>query len=278
MGKRCFGHCRRGRVAPRGARAHSNSLQIARPSRGSNALRAVLGRCADPDCFRRGRAALLAFLLASLGPAWAAAQSGEGRAGGWLFRAGFNEWAPSVRSGELGVPNTPGARVNLRPNSQVFVGLTYLLNESWAVDVPLTLPFSNELEGAGATKDVGVLATVQTQPLSVLLRHRWAPMYGVFRPYVAAGPSYVRMEGAQPTKALTALGLAGSGQAPTVRAESKWAPTFGAGLTYDYNQQIFFELSVMKTLVSTRLSFSGGQRVDVDVDPMVFSTSVGWRF
>jgi outer membrane protein len=221
-------------------------------------------------CFAGGVLALLG------GSAWA--DFPVPRMGDVTVRGGFAEWAPSVRSGDFSAPSLPGSRVGMRPNSQVYAGITYYLSERLAVDLPLTAGFDNELEGAGALKGAGTLARVETLPVTALFQYRFAPVFGVFRPYLAAGPSYVRMWAGHTTAALDAVSGAGTGRSTTMRLQSKWAPTFGAGLTYDYSAQVFLELSMMKTLVSTRLTLSTGQSLQADLHPTVFSTSMGWRF
>ena len=221
-------------------------------------------------CFAVGVLALLG------GSAWA--DFPVPRMGDVTVRGGFAEWAPSVRSGDFSAPSLPGSRVGMRPNSQVYAGITYYLSERLAVDLPLTAGFDNELEGAGVLKGAGTLARVETLPVTALIQYRFAPVSGVIRPYLAAGPSYVRMRAGHTTAALDAVSGAGTGRSTTMRLQSKWAPTFGAGLTYDYSAQVFLELSMMKTLVSTRLTLSTGQSLQADLHPTVFSTSMGWRF
>ena len=96
--------------------------------------------------------------LASAVAALALALSGGAQAqtaGSWLVRAGATQISPQVTSGDLSAPSFTGTKVNVRADTQLAGGITYMLTDHWAVDVPLALPFKHDVIGAGAIAGVG---------------------------------------------------------------------------------------------------------------------------
>ena len=45
--------------------------------------------------------------------------------------------------------------MDVRADTQLAGGITYMLTDHWAVDVPLALPFKHDVIGAGAIAGVG---------------------------------------------------------------------------------------------------------------------------
>ena len=76
-------------------------------------------------------------------------------AGSWLVRAGATQISPQVTSGDLSPPSFTGSKVDVRADTQLAGGITYMLTDHWAVDVPLALPFKHDVIGAGAIAGVG---------------------------------------------------------------------------------------------------------------------------
>ncbi|HVL44789.1 MAG TPA: OmpW family outer membrane protein, partial [Acidovorax sp.] len=68
-------------------------------------------------------------------------------AGSWLVRAGATQISPQVTSGDLSAPSFTGTKVDVRADTQLAGGITYMLTDQWAVDVPLALPFKHDIMG-----------------------------------------------------------------------------------------------------------------------------------
>ena len=104
--------------------------------------------------------------------------------------------------------------MDVRADTQLAGGITYMLTDHWAVDVPLALPFKHNIMGAGAIAGVGKIGEVKALPISLLFQYRFMEPSAQFRPYLGAGPTYAKFYKARSTAALTSL-TGGSPSNPT---------------------------------------------------------------
>ena len=84
--------------------------------------------------------------VAALSSASAYAQS----QGSWLVRGGFMQLAPQVTSGVLSAPSLAGVQTSVSNSTQFAGGITYMVSDNLAMDLPLALPFQHDLYGAGS--------------------------------------------------------------------------------------------------------------------------------
>ena len=101
--------------------------------------------------------AFLTFSALALAASMASAQS----AGTWLGRVGATTIAPQVSSGVMTAPSFEGTKTDVSSASQVSGGVTYMYTDNFSVDVPLALPFTHKLYGAGALAGAGQIGQVQ---------------------------------------------------------------------------------------------------------------------
>ena len=71
-------------------------------------------------------------------------------AGTWSVRLGATRIDPQTSSGWLSTPSVPDTRVDVKANSQLTGGVTYMVTNNWAIDVPMGLPFKHDFVGNGA--------------------------------------------------------------------------------------------------------------------------------
>ena len=81
--------------------------------------------------------------------------------GSLLVRGGFTQISPDVSSGNLTAPSFANTKVDVLSDTQLSGGITYMLTDHWAVDVPLALPFKHDTVGAGAIAGVGKIGVTQ---------------------------------------------------------------------------------------------------------------------
>jgi outer membrane protein len=196
-------------------------------------------------------------------------------AGSWMARIGATMISPDVKSGDLTAPSLPGTQVDVGDNTQLGGGLTYMVTDHFAIDLPLALPYRHELTGAGAIAGAGKIGEVRALPVTLIGEWRFGAANAQVRPYVGAGLTYAKTYRERSTGTLSAL----TGGSPTTfTVGSKFAPTLAAGLVYNVNEKFFVEGVVHKTFLKQTAQLSTGQSIDLTVDPWAFSIGVGTRF
>ncbi len=208
-------------------------------------------------------------LLASV----ASAQS----AGTWLGRLGMTTIAPQVSSGDMSAPSFPGTKSDVSSASQVSGGVTYMYTDNFSVDVPLALPFTHKLIGAGALAGAGQIGEVQALPLTVFFQYRFLEANSQFRPYLGLGATYAYFFNEKGGAALTAMTNPG-GPTTTIKVDSKFTVTPQIGLTYAIDDKLFVDVFYSKSMLQTRNTFSTGQTLDITLDPASYGFTIGTKF
>ena len=216
-------------------------------------------------------AALSAGLLATTG---ASAQS----AGSLMLRLGATKIKPNVTSGDLTAPSFAGTKVDIRSNTQLGGGLTYMLTDNFAIDVPLALPFKHDIVGAGAIAGVGKIGEVRALPITVLGQYRFFEAKSPFRPYLGAGLTYARFYKARSTTALSALTGGTPANPTTLSVKSKLAATVQLGASFAFSERWFVDANVTRTFLKTRTTLSTGQTLDAKLNPDSIGIAVGYLF
>ena len=106
-------------------------------------------------------------------------------------------------------------------------------------------------------------------------QYRFGAPEARLRPYLGAGPTYVKFYRERGTGALSALT---GGSPTTLSVQSKLALTVQAGATWAVNQRWFVDAMVAKTFLKTRTTLSTGQTLDIRSDPLTLALGVGYRF
>lgn len=196
-------------------------------------------------------------------------------AGTWMLRAGVATIAPQVSSGDLTAPSFAGTKVDVLSATQIGGGVTYMLTNNIAIDVPLALPFKHDIVGDGAIKGVGKLGETQALPITVFAQYRFLDANAKFRPYAGIGLTYAKFFKEKGTATLSALT---GGHPTTLSIQSKAALTPQLGATYALNDKWFVDAFVSKTFLKNRTTLSTGQTIDVKLDPLSYGVHVGYKF
>ena len=198
--------------------------------------------------------------------------------GSLLVRGGFTQISPDVSSGNLTAPSFANTKVDVLSDTQLSGGITYMLTDHWAVDVPLALPFKHDTVGAGAIAGVGRIGEVKALPVTIFAQYRFLEPQAKIRPYVGLGLTYAKFYKERGTAALNGL-TGGTPANPTLlSAESKLGLTPQVGVSIALNDRWFVDLAYYKTFVKTRNTLSTGQHIDIKLNPDVFAIGVGYRF
>ena len=199
----------------------------------------------------------------------AAAQS----EGTLLVRLGATRVMPQVNSDDLTPAPISNIKIDIKAASQLSGGFTYMLTDNWALDIPWSLPFKHDIVGDGAIAGAGKIGSFKLLPPALLAAYRFFEPASVVRPWIGAGPRYVRLYGADTTDALT--GLVGP---VSLKLDSKFAPMVQVGLSGAISPKYRIEASIEKTFVSTTGTLSNGQSIRVRVDPLAVSLGIAAAF
>jgi outer membrane protein len=198
--------------------------------------------------------------------------------GSWLVRGGIMQLAPQVTSGTLTAPSLPGEQSSVSNSTQYAGGITYMLSNSVAIDLPIALPFKHNLYGAGSIAGVGKIGDTKAIPATVMVQYRFGETSGMFRPYLGLGVTYAKFDGEHTTAALSGL-TGGTPLTPTTLSiQSKLAATMQMGASYKIDERWFVDGAITKTPLKTRNTLSTGQTLDISLNPIGISLGVGMRY
>lgn len=224
---------------------------------------------------RAGEALAAVAAAASLAcPGLAAAQS----AGSWLVRAGATTIQPHVTSGDLSTPSTPRSQADIKPDTQPTAGITYMLSDHWALDLPLSAGFKLDVVGAGALAGAGRLAEVKAMPVTLMLQWRFGAADAALRPYLGLGPTYGRFYDSRSTAALTAITGGTPARSTNFEFESTWTASVQLGAVWRFAPRWQVDASVWHTPLKTEGRLSTGQTLSLKVNPLSASLGLAYRF
>ncbi|WP_367848520.1 OmpW family protein [Rhodoferax sp. WC2427] len=199
-------------------------------------------------------------------------------AGTWMLRGGLMNITPKVDSGDLSASSLPGTKIDSNGNTRLAGGITYMVTDQWALDLPLALPFKHTLTGAGAIQGVGKIGETKALPMSLFGQYRFGEASAQFRPYVGAGLTYAKFFKERGNATLTGITGGTASNPTTLKLESNLALSIQAGATVALNDRWFVEGSVVKTFLKTKGTLSTGQTIDVTLNPLTLALSLGYRF
>jgi outer membrane protein len=216
--------------------------------------------------------------LIVLGAAFTALPAAAQTAGSVMIRAGATQIKPNVDSGALSPPSLPNTTASIRSDTQFGGGLTYMVTNNFAIDLPIALPFKHEIDGDGAIKGVGKIGEVKALPITLLGQYRFLAPDAMLRPYVGAGVTYAKFYKAQSTAALSVLTGGTPSNPTTLEIKSKFAATVELGASFAIDKRWFVDAFVARTFLKTRATLSTGQTLDMKVDPNSYSLTLGYTF
>jgi outer membrane protein len=189
-------------------------------------------------------------------------------AGDFYVRAGISAMEPDT--GSESFSTIPRSGVQLDSDVTLGGALGWFVTDSVALEISSSLPYSPDLEGNGQLKELGIgnIGDVKYVPTYVTVNWFIEDTSAV-TPYLGAGVAFNKFydENAEPS------GL-------DVNLDSTFTPTFLAGVELDFGVPVLVNFDVRYTLLDTDATFSGAidETVEMEIDPVVFSLGVGYRF
>lgn len=195
-----------------------------------------------------------------------AAPAATAAQGDWLVRIGLSHVAPQVDSD----PTALGANTGVDVDSDTRPSFTiaYMFAEHWAVELLGALPFEHDIEAAGTISGLGTIGRTKHLPPVLSLQYHFQPGRRI-RPYAGLGVNYTHFFD---TKAQGAL--AGT----SLELDDSWGLAAQLGLDFDVANGWFGNVDVRYVDIDTQASNPAAGTFDVELDPWVFTLSVGRVF
>ena len=198
-------------------------------------------------------------------------------AGDVMIQLGWDKIMPKVKSGDLSPSPVPGAKIDIKSASALFLTATYMITNDLSIEVLGGLPYKHDVVGAGSMSGLGKVGSVHQIAPTVLLQYRFLPADAPFRPYVGAGPTFAKFYDAKGSPTLTAVTNPG-GPPTTISTDSAWGGTLQAGANWKFDKHWFIDASILKTFIKTKATLSTGQSASARLDPVAINASVGYTF
>jgi outer membrane protein len=214
----------------------------------------------------------VASLLAALAVVTAAAPAAA-KQGDVLIRVRAVMVSPNESSGPV-LPSFPGASVGVSNSFAPEIDFTYMATDHIGAEL-IVATTKHNIDGRGTLESVGKLASTWVLPPTLTLQYHFLPEAKV-RPYVGAGINWSIFYSDNASDQLKAA------VGPTDVSLSNsvgWA--LQAGVDFDLSEKVFLNLDVKYIDMSTTATLTSGalvNRVDVDINPLVFGVGLGMRF
>ena len=201
------------------------------------------------------KAAVLILALASAFPVMA--QQSEGN---WLVRG--RATSLNFHNGQAdGLPLAGTAKIEAGDRWIPEVDISYFFTRNIAAELVLTYPQNIDISIGGAKR-----GTIRALPPSLLLQYHFTD-FGAFKPYLGAGLNYTRfykrnniLNGAASVDN-SSFGLAGQ-----------------LGFDYALNKNWLINADAKYVQMNTDVKLNGSKIGKVDLDPMIYSVGIGYRF
>ena len=177
-------------------------------------------------------------------------------AGDWKFRVGAGVVDPKSSNGDV---------ANVESGTSLVFNGAYFFADAWAIEVLASLPFSHDIELAADGTEVG---ETKHLPPTVSLQY-YFPTNSAFKPYAGAGLNYTIFFDESTTGPLEGVDL-------DLDASLGFAAQLG--FDYDYSDNMFVNFDIRWINIETDAELDGVALETVEIDPLVYSITLGWRF
>lgn len=183
--------------------------------------------------------------------------------GDWLLRVGGGMVDPKSDNSTI---------VSVDSGSTLIFNGTYFFSPNVGLELLAAFPFSHDIhDPTGAVK----LAETEHLPPTLSLQYHFNTDAS-FRPYVGAGLNFTTFFDEQTTETLnTALGLTSS----SLKLDHSFGIAVQLGADIDVSDRMFLNLDIRWIDIDTEASIPEADlNFDVEIDPMVYSIALGWKF
>lgn len=214
-------------------------------------------------------------------------------AGDWVLRLGATQVEPREDSDDLrangevlllggGPLSGPGQSSSVGIDNDIQLGITieYMLDSRWGIELLAATPFEHTATGRGAIQGLKIAEFKHLPPTLMAVYHIVA--MGNFQPYVGAGLNYTLIFDEDLTSdadaAFAGLGLTGG----KMSLDDSLGVSFQLGADYHLNDNWLINASARWIDIDSEaeIRFDDGTKLttDIEVDPFVYTLSVGYTF
>lgn len=175
--------------------------------------------------------------------------------GDWLLRVGGGQVDPKSDNGDV---------VDVGSGSSATVSLAYMFTDHWSVDVLAAWPFKHNIN----LKDGTRVGSTEQLPPTVTAVYHFLPNAD-FQPYIGVGVNFTSFFDEETTGPLTGTSL---------KLDDSWGLAGQVGIDWMLGDRWFFNLDAKYLNIETDAYLDGVFLEKVEIDPMVYTASVGYRF
>ncbi len=217
-------------------------------------------------------------LVAALALLAGAAQAYE--AGDMVLRGGFANVAPDASSSELALNNSAiaGSEADVDDGSALGITFLYMMTDKIGLEVLASTPFSHDISANTGALGLGTVDAGETKhlPPTVSVQYFPAANDSAWQPYIGAGVNYTLFFDEDVSGTLE--GVLGAGD---LDLDASFGLAVQAGFDYALDDNWVVNVGVWWIDIDTDATFTFGSdqvTTDVEIDPWVYSLSIGYRF
>lgn len=206
------------------------------------------------------------------------AQAAANSEGDILLRGGFATVAPNDSTSNIVVGSDLGVDLTIDNNTQLGLNIAYFLTDRVNVEVLAATPFSHDVN-FGVVDPLGTgnqLGEVTHLPPTVTVNYYFNDPSSHFQPYVGAGLNYTFIYDEEFTSANSDAGLS------NLKLDNSFGIAAQIGADYKLNDKWLLNGSIRWIDIDTEASFelngAAGSVNNIEIDPWVYTLSVGYRF
>lgn len=200
--------------------------------------------------------------------------------GDFVIRAGLTSVIPDDSSGNVTVTDLggdTGMQVSVGNNTQLGLNFVYFFNQNLAIELLAATPFNHsiDLENSALGLGDGALAETNHLPPTLSILYYVSTSNSAFQPYIGLGINYTiffeeSFDSARQTQGFNSLEL-----------DDSLGLSAQLGFDYTLSDNWSLNTSVRYIDIETSAEFKVGNsaaKVDVDIDPWVYTLAFGYKF
>lgn len=224
-------------------------------------------------------------LAAAISAAMVSGHVAAYEAGDWIVRAGVTTVDPQESSNNVisSALGDTGSEAGVDSGSALGINIEYMLTDNWGIELLAATPFEHTASGKGGALGGLDVANIKHLPPTLMAVYHFDTA-GRWDPYIGAGINYTPFFSEEVDNEVVAAGL-GDGD---VDLDNSWGLSVQVGVDYQINEKWHLNASVRWIDIDTEADFEfdagsgalGGTTatVDIDIDPLVYSVLVGYKF
>lgn len=200
--------------------------------------------------------------------------------GSFLVRAGLANVDPDASSSLLVLDGAAigASEADVDDNTQLGLTFAYMFTDHFAVEVLASTPFEHDISASTGVLGLGEIDAGKTKhlPPTVSLLYYPNDNNSRFQPYIGAGINYTYFFDESVDGELESVLGDGS-----LELDPSWGWSAQIGIDYMLTDRMFINGSIWWMDIDTDAEFrfpANQLTTDVEIDPMVYQLTLGWRF